>query len=76
MWLGTDNGVFTLDTAFNIVHHFSTKDGLLNNFIISIAEDNDQNIWLASLQNGITKISPKNTAFIFKSFCVNKKYTI
>ena len=82
MWLGTDNGVYIIDSAFNIIHHISEEDGLLNNFIISIGEDHDQNIWLASLYHGIAKISITNKDFALEVYdknnglCSNSFWTV
>ena len=81
MWIGTDNGAYVIDTAFNVIKHFSTNDGLLNNFIISIDEDLDNNIWLASLRHGVTKISPQKNYSIEvfdkkNGLCSNSFWTV
>ncbi len=82
IWLGTDNGVFLLDSKFNIIKHFTISNGLSNNFIISIAEDHNKNIWLASLYHGITKLSLNNGEYSLKTYdknnglCSNNFWTV
>ena len=82
IWLGTDNGVFLLDSNFNIIKHFTLSNGLSHNFIISIAEDQHNNIWLASLYHGVTKISLTNGDYSLKVYdknnglCSNNFWTV
>jgi DNA-binding CsgD family transcriptional regulator len=52
----TNNGVYIIDTKGNIIQQFTTTEGLQNNNILSIAIDNQQNLWLG-LDNGIDLIT-------------------
>jgi len=82
MWLGTENGVFIVDSEFNIIKHLTVANGLSNNFIISIAEDKEHNIWLASLYHGITKIALDNNEYSLEVYdknnglCSNSFWTV
>jgi len=55
LWFGTWNGLFLWKDS--IVAHFDARNGLISNDVQSIAEDDDNNIWLAT-GGGITKLSP------------------
>ncbi len=52
----TNNGVFIIDSAGELVQHFSKIEGLQNNNVHSIYLDKQQNLWL-SLDNGIDCIA-------------------
>lgn len=55
--LGTSNGgVYILDNQANLIQHFSSKEGLQNNNVLSVFVDRDENIWLG-LDNGIDFIA-------------------
>ncbi|MBL4703543.1 MAG: hypothetical protein JKY54_03420, partial [Flavobacteriales bacterium] len=60
IWLGTDDGVKVLDSNFQLIHDLTKEDGLSHNKAISIIEDLEGNIWLASLWHGVTKIKVEN----------------
>lgn len=47
MWFGTGNGLIRLDTGSGETQHWTQKDGLCNDNIVSIEEDNQGNLWLA-----------------------------
>lgn len=61
VWMGTRNGAFVYASQKNAVYKASVGDGYTNNYIRSLVEDENQNIW-ASSDNGIIKISilPQN----------------
>jgi hypothetical protein len=47
-YLGTQlNGIYEVDTKGNILNHFSSLNSLQNNTILSLYEDNRNNIWVA-----------------------------
>ena len=49
LWLGTrDSGVYHLPAGETSFQHFTTKDGLADNFVCSIYEDRAGNIWFAT----------------------------
>jgi ligand-binding sensor domain-containing protein len=59
MWFGANSGGMNkLNTKTNEFAHFTEKDGLPDNTIRKILEDNDNNIW-ASTEKGISKFDPK-----------------
>lgn len=49
VWFGTaDNGAFLLNPKGEIITHLNSSNGLSNNFVRSIIEDNNQNIWIGT----------------------------
>lgn len=55
--LGTiSNGIYQLDQQGNITQHINQENGLNNNTVLSIFEDQENNLWLA-LDNGISIIN-------------------
>ncbi|WP_159020553.1 hybrid sensor histidine kinase/response regulator transcription factor [Algibacter sp. L3A6] len=58
IWLGTDNGVFKLDSNLKVVKAYASANGLPNNFVVGLAEDNDGNVW-ATTKNGLSFINTK-----------------
>ncbi|MBN1181067.1 MAG: AraC family transcriptional regulator, partial [Bacteroidales bacterium] len=55
MWFGTQDGLYVYDSTANCTHSFYEKDGLVNNAIRSIIEDNLGKVWI-STSNGISCI--------------------
>jgi signal transduction histidine kinase/ligand-binding sensor domain-containing protein/DNA-binding NarL/FixJ family response regulator len=72
IWLGTfgsgaDRVVRNKDGKLNITH-FNTENGLSNDVIFGILEDNEGFIWL-STENGINRLDPKsNKVVIYNSY--------
>jgi len=63
MWFGTDGeGLNRLNIKTKEFSVFSVKDGLPDNSIKAILEDNDYNLWV-STANGISKFNPKDRSF-------------
>ncbi|MEO5912292.1 MAG: two-component regulator propeller domain-containing protein [Pelobium sp.] len=61
LWLGTEGGgllLFDL-SAGKIIKRFSTDDGLSNNSILSIQEDNHHNLWMSTF-NGLIKFNTRS----------------
>lgn len=55
-YLGTQlSGVYEVDTEGNILNHFSSANTLQNNTVLSLYEDNQNNIWVA-LDRGLAYI--------------------
>lgn len=51
--IGTQNeGLYILDSNFNLKHHFTKNKGLQNRTVLSIMEDDFKNLWVG-LNNGI-----------------------
>ncbi|SES23812.1 helix-turn-helix domain-containing protein [Pedobacter rhizosphaerae] len=55
IWTGTADGLKVLDNVTGKEKTFYTKDGLSNNFIQSIFQDHDRNIWITT-SYGINKV--------------------
>ncbi|ANW95345.1 hybrid sensor histidine kinase/response regulator [Wenyingzhuangia fucanilytica] len=58
IWLGTDNGVFKLDSNLNLVKSYFSKDGLPNNLITGLVEDLDHNFWITT-RSGLSFLNPR-----------------
>jgi ligand-binding sensor domain-containing protein/serine phosphatase RsbU (regulator of sigma subunit) len=57
LWFGTDiGGLFKLSKNGQVVS-FNMKNGLVGNFISSISQDKNNNIWVGTWGNGISTIS-------------------
>jgi len=55
--LGTiSNGVYRISSSGEIIYHINRKNGLANNTVLSLFEDEDENMWLG-LDNGISLIN-------------------
>jgi signal transduction histidine kinase/DNA-binding response OmpR family regulator/ligand-binding sensor domain-containing protein len=64
IWLGTMDGLNAYNPVNNITESFSEKEGLINNSIRSIAEDNLGRIWV-STSNGISRIDVSNNGGLY-----------
>lgn len=68
LWIGTDRGLFKKDLKTKHVTHYTTKQGLNNNCISNIIEDDSNNLWITT-NNGLHKFNPKTN--LFKSYDFN-----
>lgn len=72
IWVGSyGNGLSLLEEESNnefIFSNFTTKDGLPNNNVLSILEDNDKQLWL-STNYGLSCFNPKTKSF--RNFTTN-----
>jgi ligand-binding sensor domain-containing protein/two-component sensor histidine kinase len=59
IWIATGNGLNRLDLQTKSFTHFYEKDGIPNNNVLKILEDNQGNIWIACAY-GIGKYDIKN----------------
>lgn len=67
IWIGTKGGGLNLfDAKSDKFYNISSKNGLSNDVIQSIVEDNKGNLWLSS-NRGLSKISFKNETLPFNS---------
>ncbi|MDO1502485.1 LuxR C-terminal-related transcriptional regulator [Winogradskyella maritima] len=65
MVLGTiSNGVIIIDTSGAIVLRMEQEDGLLNNTVLSLFEDNFNNLWLG-LDNGVNVLNLNSPYKVF-----------
>lgn len=66
MILGTvEDGLFYIDAAGNVLHHFNQENGFLNNTVLSLFKDRNNNIW-AALDNGLSVINLDSPFKIFQ----------
>lgn len=65
-WVGTENaGLLLFDRKTGKYRTFSEDDGLPGNAILSIVEDDDNNLWISTF-NGLCRMNPKT--FKIKNF--------
>jgi PAS domain S-box-containing protein len=57
IWIGTSSGVNIFHKPDSVFSYYSTNDGLPNNIIYDIIEDNNSNLWL-STGGGLAMINP------------------
>ena len=55
LWIGTREGVNILNLATDDLNYLTEKQGLCNNNICGITEDNKHNIWLTT-SNGVSRV--------------------
>ncbi|MBO4906297.1 MAG: helix-turn-helix domain-containing protein [Bacteroidaceae bacterium] len=58
IWIGTRDGLNILDTKNDIVQTFGQAEGIPNNMICGLAEDNNKNIWVTTA-GGVCRIVPQ-----------------
>jgi len=58
IWLGTDAGLIMVKDRKSSLFIFTTDDGLVENYVESILEDDNDFLWLAG-RNGISRIKKK-----------------
>ena len=63
IWMGTANGLYSLDKKTKEMHRYTPQDGLDNEVICGIKEDKYGNIWLSTF-NGISKYNPLLKSFV------------
>lgn len=68
IWVGTDMGLYELDSNLNLKHSYSSLNGLPNNLVVGIQEDNNRNLWITS-KGGLSLLNPKTRTF--KNFNVH-----
>ncbi len=62
-WLGTSTGLYLLNFKDHSYRRFTVSDGLPNNFVYGILEDEEHNIWL-STNMGICRFNPKDISAV------------
>ena len=58
IWVGSDSGVYKLDSSLNLVHSYSSQNGLPNNLVVGIKEDDNFNIWITT-KSGLSLLNPE-----------------
>jgi signal transduction histidine kinase/ligand-binding sensor domain-containing protein len=75
VWIGTRfQGVYCLtldDLEFRSIRHFTTREGLTDNFIYCLYCDNNNAIWVGS-QTGLDKIFPSSDQYVIKNITKSK----
>ncbi len=62
IWIASRAGLDRLDTRTDAITHFSEKDGLANNHVYGILEDDDGRLWL-STNGGLSRFDPETGSF-------------
>ncbi len=84
LWIATDNGLNRLDLTTKTFSHFYEKDGLPDNYILSVLEDDNGNIWMATtkgigmlnIKNGICRNYGQGDGLPFTSFGGARQNTV
>lgn len=63
IYIGTIVGLYIMRDYKNIITHFTAKNGLINDFIYGVLEDNRGDIWF-SHNKGVSQYFPKEGKFI------------
>ncbi|MCD8261324.1 MAG: response regulator [Bacteroides sp.] len=82
MWLGTSGGGFSLcvkgtEEGAYTFKHYTVANGLVNNVVQSMVEDNNGNLWIAT-EYGISKFDPLTEVFenyFFSNYALGNVYT-
>lgn len=63
IWIGTfSNGLCKFDKTTNSFTHYSTSNGLPNDCVFGVLEDENNFIWVSTMK-GLAKLNPKNGNF-------------
>ena len=63
LWLGTQLGLNRLDPSTKTFKHYTEKNGLPNNVLLGILEDDHGKLWLTT-NNGLSQFDPRAETFI------------
>jgi len=63
LWIGTNGGGLTrFDPVLEVFKSYTQDDGLANNTVYGILEDDEGNLWMSTNQ-GLSKFNPRHSAF-------------
>ena len=62
LWIGSDIGLYELDSNLKLKKSYSSLNGLPNNLVVGIQEDNNHNLWI-STKSGLSLLNPKTQTF-------------
>ena len=62
IWLGTQLGLNRFDPVTKTFKHYTEKQGLPNNVVLGILEDDSSNLWLTT-NNGLAQLNPRTGKF-------------
>lgn len=68
IWVGTDSGIYKLDSELRLLKSYTTEDGLPNDLVVGIEEDLNHNFWVTT-KSGLSLLNPKTGQF--KNFTVH-----
>ena len=63
IWAGTTEGLYRIERQTGKVHRFTTREGLPNNVICGLIEDNQKAIWVSTYK-GISRFDRNSNRFI------------
>jgi len=67
-WMGTDNGLFLIDSNLAVRESFSTEEGLPNKNVVQLIKDEGGMLWIAT-EDGLSCFNPETR--IFRNFNSN-----
>lgn len=62
IWVGSDIGLYELDSNLKLKKSYSSLNGLPNNLVVGIQEDNNHNLWI-STKGGLSLLNPQKQTF-------------
>lgn len=62
IWAGTSNGLYSFDRKTKEIKRYTQQDGLSNNIICGVCEDNNHHIWVSTF-NGISCLNRQTQHF-------------
>ena len=63
LWVASSTGLFLFDPATGkFTHHYTEKDGLPSNSVVSVLGDAQGNLWVGTV-NGLSRFDPKKRTF-------------
>ncbi|WP_299669150.1 two-component regulator propeller domain-containing protein [uncultured Polaribacter sp.] len=62
IWVGSDSGIYLLNSNLKVVKTYSSQTGLPNNLVVGIQEDNNGNIWITT-KGGLSLLNPNTDQF-------------
>ncbi|UXP32624.1 response regulator [Reichenbachiella agarivorans] len=68
IWVGSDIGLHHLNSEFELIKTYSTKDGIPNNLVIGIEEDDQHQLWIIT-KSGMSHFDPVTESF--KNYNIN-----
>ncbi|MCQ2226279.1 MAG: response regulator [Bacteroidales bacterium] len=75
LWVGSTNGLYVLDgQTYSSVARFNTNEGLQNDVVTAIIEDNDKNMWVTTISgmtNIVVTLNPREENYTFSTYKYN-----
>jgi hypothetical protein len=57
LWFGTSDGLSVIDDDLKTFTHYTTKNGLIDDDVLSVIEDQNDAIWINTMKGYITRLS-------------------